>query len=100
LLKVFYQIISGLDVLHKNKYIHRDIKLLNILVYKGGIIKIGDFGISKKSLEFTSTVTRGALSGGRKSTTNQAVGTLFYCFIVLFIIFIIILILYYYFKLI
>jgi serine/threonine protein kinase len=79
LLKVLYQIISGLDILHKNKYIHRDIKLLNILVFKEGIIKIGDFGISKKSLEFTSTVTGTTLSSGEKSTANQPVGTLFYC---------------------
>jgi serine/threonine protein kinase len=43
--------VSGLDVLHKNDYIHGNIKPSNILIYKGGIIKISDFdfGISKKS---------------------------------------------------
>ena len=42
--KIFYQIFDAFNYLHKNKISHRDIKLENILMCKGHIIKIIDFG--------------------------------------------------------
>ncbi len=44
---IFYQIMSGLNFLHSKMIIHRDIKLLNILIAKDLTIKITDFGLSK-----------------------------------------------------
>jgi len=42
------QIIKGLSYLHENGIAHRDIKCANCLLTKGGIIKLGDFGASKR----------------------------------------------------
>eukprot|EP00899_Mesostigma_viride_P019336 jgi/Mesvir1/27403/Mv07203-RA.3 len=43
----FTQILMGLHHVHSNKVLHRDLKTQNIFIGKGGIIKIGEFGISK-----------------------------------------------------
>lgn len=44
---IIKQIANGLKYLHDQKIIHRDLKPANIFI-KDGIIKIGDFGISRK----------------------------------------------------
>ena len=44
--KIFRQIFDSFNYLHKNKISHRDVKLENILMCKGHIIKIIDFGFS------------------------------------------------------
>lgn len=43
----FYQLISSVDYIHELGILHRDIKCLNIFLTKGGLAKLGDFGISK-----------------------------------------------------
>ena len=45
----FKQIIQGLDAIHKSGVVHRDIKLENIMLDASGLIKIGDFGVGKKT---------------------------------------------------
>ena len=45
-LDIFKQIVRGLNEIHKNNIIHRDLKPSNILLIEG-IVKIGDFGLSR-----------------------------------------------------
>ena len=44
---IFYQLVNGIQYLHKNKIVHRDMKPENIMLTKDMIVKIGDFGLSK-----------------------------------------------------
>ena len=44
---IMYQILEGLQYLHKNNILHRDIKTANILLNNKGEIKIGDFGLAR-----------------------------------------------------
>lgn len=50
-------IIRGLEAIHNKGIIHRDLKPGNIFVFNQGVLKIGDFGISKKYSFATSTDT-------------------------------------------
>lgn len=46
--KIMYEIIKGVDYLHKNRIFHRDLKPDNILMMKDlSKIKIADFGLSR-----------------------------------------------------
>ena len=44
---IIYMVLTGLDFMHENGIINRDIKCKNILVNKDGLAKLCDFGISQ-----------------------------------------------------
>ena len=57
---IIRNVLFGLQYLHDQKRIHRDIKAANILLTDDGQIKIGDFGVSGK---MTSTLKRDTFVG-------------------------------------
>ncbi|XP_078593962.1 mitogen-activated protein kinase 11-like [Branchiostoma floridae x Branchiostoma japonicum] len=49
------QLAEGLKYIHSKGYLHRDLKLENILVSEGDVVKLGDVGLSKAEDEVTGT---------------------------------------------
>lgn len=44
---VMLQLLQGLDFLHTNMVVHRDLKPDNILISSSGQVKIADFGLAR-----------------------------------------------------
>ncbi|ORZ39902.1 kinase-like domain-containing protein, partial [Catenaria anguillulae PL171] len=61
---ILKQVLQGLDYLHKNKHIHRDVKAGNVLIDSDGTAVLADLGVTA-SLE----------AADRKATRKTFVGT-------------------------
>eukprot|EP00656_Telonema_subtile_P044434 TRINITY_DN5069_c0_g1_i1.p1 TRINITY_DN5069_c0_g1~~TRINITY_DN5069_c0_g1_i1.p1 ORF type:complete len:610 (-),score=134.98 TRINITY_DN5069_c0_g1_i1:18-1847(-) len=57
--KIFTQVLSGVECIHKHSIIHRDLKSLNIFEAEGEVFKVGDLGVSRElsqETQFLQTV--------------------------------------------
>lgn len=41
------QLLSGIEFIHNQKYLHRDVKAANLLIDTEGVLKIADFGLAR-----------------------------------------------------
>lgn len=48
---IMMQLLRGINYMHQNMYLHRDIKASNILINSNGVLKIGDFGLARQYSE-------------------------------------------------
>ena len=54
---IFKQAAKGLAYCHRNKVLHRDIKLDNLLLDEDGVVKLCDFGVSHHLKTPTDLIT-------------------------------------------
>ena len=49
---IMKEVLLGVEIMHSKKYLHRDIKPNNILMTKGGLLKLADFGFTTDTKKF------------------------------------------------
>ncbi|XP_018009884.1 serine/threonine-protein kinase Nek8-like [Hyalella azteca] len=65
ILVIFHQICAAIRHMHEHQILHRDLKTANLFLTKQGIIRVGDFGISK-------------MLSTRQAHANTVLGTPYY----------------------
>jgi serine/threonine-protein kinase len=65
---------EGLSFAHQQEIVHRDVKPSNIMVLKGGIAKITDFGIARLPNSAVKTMTGLILGSPRYMSPEQVIG--------------------------
>ena len=73
------QLVSALYYLHSNRILHRDMKPQNILIGKGGQIKLCDFGFARTmgNSTFVLTSIKGIQIRNRRSKKPFAISPIF-----------------------
>lgn len=65
---IMLQLLQGVDYIHQQHYLHRDIKAANILLDPRGILKIADFGLARVYHGKTPSLGNGPGGGERAYT--------------------------------
>src|SRR4051812_27408542 len=72
--EIISQVADGLWFAHQQDIVHRDVKPSNIMVMKGGIAKITDFGIARLPNSAVKTMTGLILGSPRYMSPEQVIG--------------------------
>ena len=68
------QIAQGLAFAHDHDIVHRDVKPSNIMIVRGGLAKITDFGIARMPASAVKTMTGLILGSPRYMSPEQVIG--------------------------
>jgi len=71
---IIAQVADGLSFAHSQDIVHRDVKPSNIMVMKGGVAKITDFGIARLPNSAVKTMTGLILGSPRYMSPEQVIG--------------------------
>src|SRR5687767_9978382 len=71
---IICQVAEGLWFAHQQDIVHRDVKPSNIMVLKGGVAKITDFGIARLPNSAVKTMTGLILGSPRYMSPEQVIG--------------------------
>jgi eukaryotic-like serine/threonine-protein kinase len=74
--RIAQQVADALDAAHGRGIVHRDIKTTNVLITRGGRIKVGDFGIARAFAEAQITMPGTTLGSVHYFSPEQARGEL------------------------
>ena len=61
--RIFVDVVNGLEYIHKQNMVHRDLKSGNILLDKTGVARIADFGVSGCLVEELTAKKRLTVTG-------------------------------------
>src|SRR5580765_494660 len=71
---IIAQAAEGLGFAHENEIVHRDVKPSNIMIVRGGLAKITDFGIARMPASAVKTMTGLILGSPRYMSPEQVIG--------------------------
>ncbi|KAG1697295.1 hypothetical protein DVH05_016579 [Phytophthora capsici] len=71
--EIFTQVAQGVDHLHRNRVVHRDLKCGNVFLFQSGRVVLGDFGTSKQLPPASDSQVLGT-----KDLTSTVVGSPLY----------------------
>lgn len=70
--RLFFELSSGIQCMHENDLVHRDIKCENLLITSDGTLKIGDFGFAR---QFTKDDTSYTYCGSTAYTAPEVISS-------------------------